>query len=98
MDMSSIYFEPNSNLSVTDRDRRVTANSAADSSIAPLAMPGLVLGLVLVGLGVAALLRLGDWAGNYGPVLVLVAYLIYVAAALRLLLWGAVTVRSLHRR
>ncbi|MFF2084555.1 hypothetical protein ACFVVM_12305 [Nocardia sp. NPDC058176] len=91
--MSSIYFEPNSNLSVTDRDRRVT-----DSSIAPLAMPGLILGLVLLGLGVAALLRLGDWAGNYGPVLVLVAYLLYVAAALRLVLWGAVTVRSLHRR
>lgn len=96
MTMSSIYFEPNSNLSVTDRDRPVTR--IPDATMAPLAMPGLILGLVLLGLGVAALLRLGDWVGNYGPVLVLAAYLLYVAAAVRLVLWGAVTVRSLHRR
>lgn len=96
--MSSIYFESNSNLSVTGRDRRVTATPAVESSIAPLAMPGLVIGLVLVGLGVVALLRLGDWAGSYGPVLVLLAYVFYMAAAVRLVVWGAVTVRSLHRR
>ncbi|MGW6421770.1 hypothetical protein ACWF82_03755 [Nocardia sp. NPDC055053] len=96
--MSSIYFEPHSKLSVTGRDRRVTAPTAAESPIAPLAMPGLIIGLVLVGLGLAALLRLGVWAGSYGPVLVLLAYVFYMAAAVRLALWGAVTVRSLHHR
>ncbi|KAF0835745.1 hypothetical protein [Nocardia caishijiensis] len=87
--MSSIYFEPNSNLSVTRRDRRV-----ADDSIAPLAIPSLVLGLVLVGLGLVALLRLGDWAASYGPELVMAAYALYMAAAGWLVLWSAATVRS----
>ncbi|MFD3746265.1 hypothetical protein [Nocardia sp. NPDC058633] len=96
--MSSIYFDSNSNLPVTGRGRRVTARSEADSSVAPLATPGLILGLILLGLGVAGVLRLGDWIGNYGSVLVMLAYLLYMATAVRLVLWGAVTVRSLHRR
>ncbi|MFC9663803.1 hypothetical protein ACFVJ5_26470 [Nocardia sp. NPDC127606] len=96
--MSSIYFESNSNLPVTDRGRRITATSAPESAIAPLATPGLILGLILLGLGVTALLRLGDWVGNYGSVLVVLAYVLYMAAAVRLVLWGAVTVWSLHRR
>ncbi|MFE3322290.1 hypothetical protein [Nocardia sp. NPDC059195] len=96
--MSSMYFESNSNLTVTERRRRVTANSATESPLAPLATPGLVLGLILLGLGVAGLLRLGDWVGNYGSVLVVLAYLLYMAAAASLMLWGAVTVWSLHRR
>ncbi|MFD6397766.1 hypothetical protein [Nocardia sp. NPDC060249] len=94
--MSSIYFESNSNLPVTDRSRR--AATATESAIAPLAMPGLILGLVLLGLGVTALLRLDDWVSNYGSVLVVLAYVLYMAAAVRLVLWGAVTVWSLHRR
>ncbi|MFD3705305.1 hypothetical protein ACFWUP_19370 [Nocardia sp. NPDC058658] len=96
--MSSIYFESNSNLSVTGQGRRTATASATESPLAPLATPGLVLGLILLGLGVACLLRLGDWAGNYGPILVMLAYLLYMAAAVRLALWGAVTVWSLHRR
>ncbi|MFD4441757.1 hypothetical protein ACFWPK_18475 [Nocardia sp. NPDC058519] len=96
--MSSIYFEPNSNLTVTGRSRRVAATSATESPIAPLATPGLVLGLILLGLGVAGLLRLGDWVGNYGSVLVVLAYVLYMAAAVSLALWGAVAVWSLHRR
>ncbi|MFD4462550.1 hypothetical protein [Nocardia sp. NPDC058480] len=96
--MSSMYFESNSNLTVTERSRRVTATSATESPLAPLATPGLVLGLILLGLGVAGLLRLGDWVGNYGSVLVVLAYLLYMAAAASLMLWGAVTVWSLHRR
>ncbi|MFD3510198.1 hypothetical protein [Nocardia sp. NPDC058666] len=92
--MSSIYFEPNSNLAVTSRHHRVTA----ESPVAPLATPGLILGLILLGAGLAGALRLGDWAGNYGPVLVVLAYVLYMAAAARLVLWGAVTVWSLHRR
>ncbi|WP_446221896.1 hypothetical protein ACTWPB_18745 [Nocardia sp. IBHARD005] len=96
--MSSIYFESNSNLTVTGRGRRVTAASSAESPIAPLATPGLVLGLILLGLGVAGLPRLGDWVGNYGSVLVVLAYLLYTAAAVSLALWGAFTVWSLHRR
>lgn len=96
-EMSSIYFEPNSNLSVTDRDRRVTAASA-DSWNAPLAMPGLILGLILLGLGLAGLLRVGEWVGDYGAELVGLAYLLYLGAAAWLALWGAATVRSLHRR
>ncbi|MFC6010926.1 hypothetical protein [Nocardia lasii] len=94
--MSSIYFEPNSNLSVTTRRRRAATHEADDASV--LGAPCLIIGLVLVGLGVAGLLRLGDWVDNYGPVLVVLAYVLYMAAALRLVLWGAVTVRSLHRR
>ncbi|MFE1594099.1 hypothetical protein [Nocardia sp. NPDC058705] len=96
--MSSIYFEPNSNLSVTGQGRRVAATTAPESPLAPLATPGLILGMILLGLGVVCLLRLGDWAGNYGPILVVLAYLLYMAAAVRLALWGAVTVWSLHRR
>lgn len=96
--MSSIYFESNSNRPVTDRSRRVDATSNIESTIAPLAMPGLILGLILLGLGVTALVRLGDWVGNYGSVLVVLAYVLYMAAAVRLMLWGALTVWSLHRR
>ncbi|WP_410876296.1 hypothetical protein [Nocardia sp. A7] len=96
--MSSMYFEPNSNLSVTERGYRVAATSAAESPLAPLATPALVLGMVLLGLGTAGLLRLGAWVGNYGPVLVVLAYLLYMAAAVSLALWGAVTIWSLHRR
>ncbi|MCA2206776.1 MULTISPECIES: hypothetical protein [Nocardia] len=87
--MSSIYFEPNSNLSVTKRDRHVT-----DDSIAPLAIPSLVLGMFLVGLGLIALLRLGDWFANYGPELVISAYALYMAASGWLVVWSAATVRS----
>ncbi|MGY0498098.1 hypothetical protein ACWZHB_06330 [Nocardia sp. FBN12] len=96
--MSSIYFESNSNPSVTELGRRVTATSAPESPIAPLAMPGLILGMLLLGLGMVGLLRLGDWSGDYGPVLVVLAYFLYMAAATSLALWGAVTVWSLHRR
>lgn len=96
--MSSIYFESNGKQSVTGRGRRATTAPATESDIAPLATPGLILGLILLGLGVTALLRLGDWAGNYGSVLVVLAYVLYMAAALRLVLWGATTVWSLHRR
>jgi hypothetical protein len=96
--MSSIYFDSNSNLPVTDRGRRVTATPAPESTIAPLATPGLILGVILLGLGMTALLRLGDWVGNYGSVLVVLAYILYMAAAVRLVIWGAVTVWSLHRR
>jgi hypothetical protein len=96
--MSSIYFDSNSNLTVTERRRRIAATSAVESPIAPLATPGLILGLILLGLGVAGLLRLGDWVGNYGSVLVVMAYFLYMAAAVSLVLWGAVSVRSLHRR
>ncbi|MEV0550369.1 hypothetical protein [Nocardia salmonicida] len=96
--MSSYYFDSNSNLPVTERSRRLAATSAVESSIAPLATPGLILGLILLGLGVAGLLRLGDWVGNYGSVLVVLAYLLYMAAAVSLALWGAVSVWSLHRR
>ncbi|KQY29054.1 MULTISPECIES: hypothetical protein [Nocardia] len=96
--MSSFYFDSNSNLPVTERSRRLAATSAVESSIAPLATPGLILGLILLGLGVAGLLRLGDWVGNYGSVLVVLAYLLYMTAAVSLALWGAVSVWSLHRR
>ncbi len=97
MVMSSIYFESNSKLSVTGRERRDAATSDADASMAPLAMPGLIIGLLLVGLGLAALVRLGDWVGDYGPVLVGLAYVMYLGAAGWLLCWSALTVRSLHR-
>ena len=96
--MSSFYFDSNSNLPVTERSRRLAATSAVESSIAPLATPGLILGLILLGLGVAGLLRLGEWVGNYGSVLVVLAYLLYMTAAVSLALWGAVSVWSLHRR
>lgn len=97
MVMSSIYFESNSKLSVTARERRDAATADAATTIAPLAMPGLIIGLLLVGLGLAALVRLGDWVGDYGPVLVGLAYVLYLGAAGWLLCWGALTVRSLHR-
>ena len=46
--MSSYYFDSNSNLPVTERSRRLAATSAVESSIAPLATPGLILGLILL--------------------------------------------------
>ncbi|WP_336087460.1 hypothetical protein [Nocardia sp. SSK8] len=96
--MSSMYFDSNSNLPVTGRDRRVTANPAAESPLTPLAMPGLLLGMVLLGLGIIAAVRLGDWTGDYGAPLVLLAYVFYMAAAARLVQWSAVTVWAVRHR
>ncbi|MFB7873631.1 MULTISPECIES: hypothetical protein [unclassified Nocardia] len=93
--MSSMYFESDSNLPVTGRDRRVTA---ADSPLAPLAMPGLILGMTLLGLGIIAAVRLGDWTGDYGVPLVVLAYVFYMAAAARLVQWSAFTVWALRHR
>ncbi|WP_278265218.1 hypothetical protein [Nocardia sp. AG03] len=96
--MSSMYFESDSNLSVTGCDRRVTANPTAESPLTPLAMPGLILGMTLLGLGIIASVRLGDWTGDYGMALVVLAYVFYMAAAARLVQWSGFTVwASRHR-
>ncbi|GGK32407.1 hypothetical protein [Nocardia camponoti] len=80
-----------SSLTYSGHRHRIALGSAPDSPVAPLATPALVLGLVLVGFGFAALLRLGDWIGNYGHTLVFLAYFLYLAASIRLTLWGGVT-------
>ncbi|MFF0546673.1 hypothetical protein ACWEVD_26550 [Nocardia thailandica] len=84
--MSSIYFEPNSKRSYTDAPPH--PQLAPVSDIAPLAVPAMVLGVLMLCLGAVGLTRIGGWIGDFGPVLVFLAGGLYVSAAAGLVLWG----------
>ncbi|MGK8488184.1 hypothetical protein [Nocardia asiatica] len=69
--------------------------SAPDPDAVPLAVPAVVLAsLMLVGIGVAVVVLLPDWAHDYGAVLVYLAVAIYVGLAIRLLWWGVAILRD----
>lgn len=54
----------------------------------PLRIPALIVGLVLICLGLAALLWLHAWVRDYGSVLVAIAYAQYMTLASALEIWG----------
>ncbi|MGW4093086.1 hypothetical protein [Nocardia sp. NPDC004750] len=61
----------------------------------PLAVPAVVLAaIMLIGMLVALVLLLPDWARDYGAGLVYLAVLIYAGLALRLLWWGVTILRA----
>ncbi|MGY4098997.1 hypothetical protein ACW2Q0_05450 [Nocardia sp. R16R-3T] len=84
----------------TSRTAADSARSALlDEELAPLGIPAVVLGTLLICLGVAALLPLRGWLHDYGGWLVIAAYLQYMAIATTLELWGLrVTRKGLRRR
>ncbi len=58
-----------------------------NADIAPLGAPVLVLGVMLIGAGLAALLKVRSWSSDYGW-LVYVAYLLYMSLAGLSSVWG----------
>ncbi|WP_157172809.1 hypothetical protein [Nocardia exalbida] len=66
--------------------------------ILPLAAPALVLGIILIGGGFAALLPARSWSHDYGSLLVAAAYAIYMSLAGSLSVWGLRLVRRQHTR
>ncbi|MEV5838293.1 hypothetical protein [Nocardia sp. NPDC052112] len=59
-----------------------------NDDIAALGAPALVLGVILVVAGVAALLPARSWPRDYGVLLVVLAYAIYMSLASSLTVWG----------
>ncbi len=82
---------------VTTSDTAWSARSRYEQ-LAPLRIPALVLGTLLICLGVAALLPLRAWVHDYGGWLVIVAYVQYMTMATALEIWGLRMVRTGHRR
>ncbi|WP_159851075.1 hypothetical protein [Nocardia sp. CY41] len=68
-----------------------------DAQLAPLRIPALVLGVVLLALGGVALVALRGWWRDFGGPLVIVAYLQYLGVAAAVAWWGLRRVRR-HRR
>ncbi|WP_433755262.1 hypothetical protein [Nocardia sp. CA-135398] len=87
--------QPNSR-SAPDSSR--PARVLLDEQLAPLRIPALVLGALLISLGVAALLPLRGWLHDYGAELVIAAYLQYMAIATTLEVWGLRLTRRGPRR
>lgn len=79
-------------------DSARSARVLRDEQLAPLRIPALVLGALLICLGVAALLPLRGWLHDYGGELVIVAYLQYMAIATTLEVWGLRMTRKGPRR
>jgi protein-S-isoprenylcysteine O-methyltransferase Ste14 len=67
-----------------------------DEDLAPLGVPALVVGVMLICAGLAALLPLRSWARDYGLVLVIPAYILHMSLAGALGMWGMRTIRKLH--
>ncbi len=83
----------------TAADSPRSAHDLLDEQLAPLRIPAVVLGTLLICAGVAALLPLRAWLHDYGGWLVIVAYLQYMAMATTLELWGLrMTRKGLRRR
>ncbi|WP_174187381.1 hypothetical protein [Nocardia barduliensis] len=59
-----------------------------DEQIAPLRIPALVLGALLMCTGVVALVLLPAWLRDYGGWLVIAAYLQYMGIGATLAVWG----------
>lgn len=75
-----------------------SARALLDEQLAPLRIPALVVGALLICLGVAALLPLRGWLHDYGGWLVIAAYLQYMAMATTLEVWGVRLTRKGQRR
>ncbi len=69
-------------------DRPAPSALGLDRQLAPLRKPALVLGAALLCIGLVALVPLRAWWHDYGGVLVVAAYLQYMALAGTLEIWG----------
>ncbi|MFG3619302.1 hypothetical protein [Nocardia sp. NPDC047654] len=66
----------------------VRSTRGFDEQLAPLRIPALVLGALMIFLGLVALLPLRGWLHDYGAWLVIAAYLQYLGVAVTLEIWG----------
>ncbi|WP_406230738.1 hypothetical protein [Nocardia sp. NBC_01009] len=87
---------------IGDRSRasarsRLPQQRSIDDELAPLGIPALALGMMLIGTGLAFLPLMREWAGNYGPLMVCTAYILYLSLAIALSMWGVRRIRD-HRR
>jgi hypothetical protein len=70
-----------------------------DEDLAPLGVPALVVAIMLICAGLAAILPLRSWASDYCLVLVIAVYLLYIlhmSLAGAMGMWGMRTIRKLH--
>ncbi|MEV6426565.1 hypothetical protein [Nocardia sp. NPDC051463] len=79
------------------RSRRVLQQRRIDDELAPLGIPALALGMVLTCAGLALLPLMTGWAGDYGPLMVYTAYILYLSLTVALSVWGVRRIRD-HRR
>ncbi|MEU7765812.1 hypothetical protein AB0B25_11890 [Nocardia sp. NPDC049190] len=70
--------------------------SGVDEDLAPLGVPAVVLGAMLIGGGLAALLLMTGWSRDYGSLLVIVAFVLYMSLAAALEVWGWRLIRRLR--
>ncbi|MEV6138434.1 hypothetical protein AB0L63_20710 [Nocardia sp. NPDC051990] len=75
-----------------------STRAVLDEQLAPLRIPALVVGALLICLGVVALLPLPGWLHDYGSWLVIAAYLQYMAMATTVEVWGLRMSRKSRRR
>ncbi|MFQ6330625.1 hypothetical protein ACLMAL_31430 [Nocardia sp. CWNU-33] len=79
------------------RSRQLPQQRSIDDELAPLGIPALALGMMLIGAGFAFLPLTIGWAGDYGPLMVCTAYILYLSLAIALSMWGVRRIRD-HRR
>ncbi|MEU7629745.1 hypothetical protein AB0C34_07120 [Nocardia sp. NPDC049220] len=82
------------------RDSKCSGSSylaGVDEDLAPLGVPAVVLGAMLIGGGLAALLLMTGWSRDYGSLLVIVAFVLYMSLAAALEVWGWRLIRRLHK-
>ncbi|MFQ6332084.1 hypothetical protein ACLMAL_39070 [Nocardia sp. CWNU-33] len=87
---------------IGDRSRasahsRLPQQRRIDDELAPLGIPALALGMMLIGTGLAFLPLTIGWASDYGPLMVYTAYILYLSLAIALSVWGGRRIRD-HRR
>ncbi|KAF0845442.1 hypothetical protein [Nocardia caishijiensis] len=64
------------------------AQTPLGADLTPLALPALGTSVVMLALGALAVFPLGHWMHDYGIVLVLTAYMLYIACFTALAAWG----------
>ncbi|MFI5779734.1 hypothetical protein [Nocardia sp. NPDC051570] len=77
---------------------RIAPPPELGSAAGPLGVPVAVLGLVLFLAAVAALPRLSFWGGEYGGILIYLAFMLYTAVAGALIRWGIDTAADRRAR
>ncbi|WP_328412155.1 hypothetical protein [Nocardia sp. NBC_00403] len=79
------------------RSRQLSRQRRIDDELAPLGIPALALGMMLIGAGLAFLPLTIGWASDYGPLMVYTAYILHLSLAIALSVWGGRRIRD-HRR
>ncbi|MFI6170772.1 hypothetical protein ACIBCN_28585 [Nocardia sp. NPDC051052] len=63
-------------------------HAKGESDDGALAVPGFLVGLIMLIAAFATLDRMPDWADDYGAILVYLAFFLYMSIAGRLTWWG----------